>query len=88
MRVAPLEGGGVLRLIITQNDVTARHESECRSREQAELLDAVGAAIIASDLDGLITHWSDGAERLYGWQAVETWVDRSGRSPRFPRSTA
>jgi PAS domain S-box-containing protein len=30
-----------------------------------------GAAVIATDLDGVITHWSAGAERLYGWSDTE-----------------
>jgi PAS domain S-box-containing protein len=35
-----------------------------------------GAAVIATDLDGVITHWSAGAERLYGWSSHEA-VGRS-----------
>src|SRR5262245_57418261 len=37
----------------------------------AAVLDAVGRAIIASDLDGLIVSWNRGAERLDGWRAEE-----------------
>ena len=29
------------------------------------------AAVIATNLDGVITHWSAGAERLYGWSGDE-----------------
>jgi PAS domain S-box-containing protein len=29
------------------------------------------AAVIATDLDGVITHWSIGAQRLYGWSGEE-----------------
>ena len=35
------------------------------------LLDAVVEAVIATDLDGVITHWNHGAEQLYGWSAGE-----------------
>jgi PAS domain S-box-containing protein len=35
------------------------------------LLDAVAEAVIATDLDGVITHWNRGAEQLYGWSAGE-----------------
>lgn len=38
---------------------------------QALLLDAVDAAIIATDLDAVVTHWSKGAQRLYGWSREE-----------------
>ncbi|HMB91167.1 MAG TPA: PAS domain S-box protein, partial [Rhodothermales bacterium] len=40
-----------------------------RLREQ--LLNAVGQALIATDLDGRITYWNQAAERLYGWAADE-----------------
>ena len=30
------------------------------------------AAVIATDLDGVITHWNTGAQRLYGWSGLET----------------
>lgn len=45
-------------------------------RLQALLLDAVDAAIIATDLDAVVTHWSRGAQRLYGWSREEA-VGRS-----------
>ena len=40
-------------------------------RFQAHLLDAVGEAIIATDLIGTVIYWGPGAERLYGWSATE-----------------
>ncbi|WP_199516745.1 PAS domain S-box protein [Nucisporomicrobium flavum] len=41
------------------------------ARSAALLLDAVEHAVIVTDLDGLIIHWSAYAERLYGWTAAE-----------------
>jgi diguanylate cyclase (GGDEF)-like protein/PAS domain S-box-containing protein len=38
---------------------------------QARLLDAVGQAIIATDLQGTVTYWNRCAEQLYGWSAQE-----------------
>ena len=35
------------------------------------LLNAMGEAVIATDLDGYIIFWNRGAERLYGWTADE-----------------
>lgn len=51
-------------------------ETELRKREahfrfQAELLDAVGQAIIATDLSGTIFYWNRVAEEIYGWTAEE-----------------
>lgn len=36
-----------------------------------ELLVHGGAGVVATDLEGAITHWTAGAERLYGWSAQE-----------------
>ena len=52
-------------------DVTDRLMSEDRLRFQAGLLDAVGEAVIATQLDGTILYWNDAAEELYGWSSSE-----------------
>ena len=36
-----------------------------------DLLVKGDAAVVATDLDGVITHWSAAAERLYGWSGDE-----------------
>jgi len=38
---------------------------------QAQLLNAVEQAVIATNLDGTVTYWNRCAERLYGWVAEE-----------------
>ena len=38
---------------------------------QAQLLEAVGQAIIATDKDQVIRYWNNGAKTLYGWSAEE-----------------
>jgi PAS domain S-box-containing protein len=43
-----------------------------RAAELEELLVHGEAAVIATDLDGVITHWNTGAQRLYGWSGTET----------------
>ncbi len=52
-------------------DVTDRLLSEDRLRFQARLLDAVGEAVIATQLDGTVLYWNEAAEQLYGWSAGE-----------------
>ncbi|MDQ3607479.1 MAG: EAL domain-containing protein [Actinomycetota bacterium] len=47
------------------------HEHLREIHLQALLLDAVDAAVIATDLDGVVTHWNQGAQRLYGWSPEE-----------------
>ncbi len=36
-----------------------------------ELLNALGSAVIATDVQGQIVFWNEAAERLYGWKATE-----------------
>ncbi len=52
---------------------------------QALLLDAVDAAIIATDLDAVVTDWNMGAQRLYGWSREEA-VGRSVMELIVPES--
>lgn len=61
-------------------------------RFQASLLDSVGEAAIATDVDGRILYWNRCAERLYGWTAEEVVgrpvVDFIAASNRRPRADA
>ena len=52
-------------------DVTERNEVEQKIYFQAQLLDAVGQAVIATDMQGKVTYWNRAAKRLYGWSADE-----------------
>jgi two-component system, cell cycle sensor histidine kinase and response regulator CckA len=52
-------------------DVTDEHAARQRLVEQAALLDESQDAILVRDLDGTVTYWNAGAERLYGWGAPE-----------------
>ncbi len=47
--------------------IAAETELEMRAR----LLDAVDAAVIATDAEGRVTHWNAAAERMYGWSFGE-----------------
>lgn len=53
------------------HDITARKVAEDQSRFQAQLLNTVGDALIASTLNGQVTYWNAYAEQLYGWTAEE-----------------
>ena len=35
------------------------------------LLESLGAAVIATDPDGIVVHWSSGAQAMFGWSAQE-----------------
>ena len=72
-RLEPLlEGGITVGVRGTLQDITSRRRDEEEIRLQAHLLDVVDAAVIATDLEGVITHWNSRAEQLYGWTQEET----------------
>ncbi|MDQ3549765.1 MAG: PAS domain S-box protein, partial [Chloroflexota bacterium] len=52
-------------------DITAQKQAEEAIRFQAQLLETVGQAVVATDTAGHITYWNRAAETLYGWQADE-----------------
>ena len=61
----------VLEIIAVSRDVTERKRAEERVLFQAHLLEQVQAAVIATDMQGTVTHWNEHAERLYGWSREE-----------------
>jgi diguanylate cyclase (GGDEF)-like protein/PAS domain S-box-containing protein len=63
--------GQPLRALGTSQDITERTHVEDQFRLQADLLAAVGEAVIATDLEGKITYSNRYAESLYGWTASE-----------------
>lgn len=62
---------------ITMSEIAVRHHQRTgrlyaqKVQLQADLLDAVEQAVIASDLSGKIFYWNNFAETLYGWSAEE-----------------
>ncbi len=59
------------QIILFFTDVTARKANDARIRFQANLLDVVEQAVIATDTADRIVYWNSFAERLYGWPAAE-----------------
>src|SRR5690606_12969139 len=42
-----------------------------QNRFKASLLATVGQAVVATDLNGVVTYWNNAAEKIYGWTAEE-----------------
>jgi PAS domain S-box-containing protein len=71
-RVTRFSGSGTPRAVIAHENITGRKLAEEQTLFQARLLDQVQAAVIATDLDGTVIHWSAHAESLYGFSREET----------------
>lgn len=41
-------------------------------REQAKIIDQIHDSVVATDLDGIVTNWNYGAERMFGYSAEES----------------
>lgn len=80
--------GGV---VVSSWDVTDRVLAQQNVRFQAELLDAVGQAVIATDIDGEVLYWNPAAEHLYGWTQEEALgsdiMDLTVHGPRHAQAT-
>ena len=63
--------GNITAAIVVFEDITERKKAEEAVARQAELIDLSPDAIIVYQLDGTITFWSKGAEKLYGWTKNE-----------------
>jgi PAS domain S-box-containing protein len=65
------EHGNVREILCVGNDITERERAEEALKLQAQIIDQIHDSVISSDLEGHITIWNKGAERLYGWSQEE-----------------
>ncbi|MEP6677001.1 MAG: PAS domain S-box protein, partial [Ferruginibacter sp.] len=66
-----LETEGINAIVANFRDVTERKKADEESRFQANLLNTIGQAAIATDMDGVINYWNQAAENIYGWTREE-----------------
>lgn len=75
--------GCALRSIGTVQDITERKNAEMTRARLAALVESANDAIMSRTLDGVVTSWNAGAERLFGYRAAEI----VGRSYELIRAT-
>jgi two-component system CheB/CheR fusion protein len=64
-------GGNIVGAINCFQDVTERKLAEDAALRLAAIVESSDDAIVGNDLDGIITSWNAGAERIFGYAAEE-----------------
>jgi PAS domain S-box-containing protein len=64
-------GGRPYRFVGISNDITERMRQARASLLLASIVDSSDDAIVSKDLNGIVTSWNKGAERLFGYTAEE-----------------
>jgi PAS domain S-box-containing protein len=63
--------GTTIGVVLVFRDFTQRRQAEAVLARLAAIVEASDDAIIGEDLDGIVTSWNAGAERIYGYRAEE-----------------
>jgi len=66
-----LETEEINSIIAIVRDITVQIRVEEALRKSAAIIDTTSDAVITTDIDGVITFWNKGAERIYGYKEAE-----------------
>jgi two-component system CheB/CheR fusion protein len=58
-------------VVVTLTDISALEQARARLAQLSAIVESSGDGIIGQSLDGIVTSWNTGAERLYGYTEAE-----------------
>jgi diguanylate cyclase (GGDEF)-like protein/PAS domain S-box-containing protein len=73
LTVSPIvsAGGKIIGASTIARDITRRKKAEEMVRRQAHILNQIHDAVITTDLDGYVTDWNKGAEKMFSYTSDE-----------------
>ncbi|MBE8996710.1 PAS domain S-box protein [Nostoc sp. LEGE 12447] len=81
--------GSIREWIGTCNDIHDRKLAEAENQRLLDMLNHSSDAIIVRDMSDKISHWNQGAERLYGWtreevkgQCIQAFIKKTFPKPK------
>ena len=78
LRITTSEAAGSRHYTAVVTDLSERDRNEEKAAILSALLDTEESAVIAFTLDGTVTTWNPGAERIYGYTSAEACGKRVG----------
>jgi diguanylate cyclase (GGDEF)-like protein/PAS domain S-box-containing protein len=92
IRLSPLDTKQGILVFSAIRDLSDRRKAEIDLRRLASIVESSDDAIISKTLEGIITSWNAGAERIYGYSAQEaigkpvSMLVPSDRSDEIPKT--